>query len=400
MLRKLLVMIFFIIFIVPLVYAANDFFAYSDSKISVCSCGEVIEKKIFITNGDVDNFFVIEKSGSGSDFVQVYPSSFELKQGEQAAISEFISTPCVQGNYGLELKLRTDTNLLKVINQDIVSSACNNVGIRLIYKNDTGCRCNVLAYVFNVSNTGNYDENYFFSVDKYSEYANFVPDSVKIRPGSGFIVNLLMVPDCSALLGEFNFVVTSQKSNFAVKYPLKANINSSCKSNMPLYRPKNVTLSKYLSDSLLYFPLVVILLVLLLLFFKRRSGPKKVSEEPRHYPWENKFAGRNAAIEEPKRQVNWIAIIALLVVVALIVFLLSRLYYSLNWSLPYFNSSSTNITMPAGPVLNQTASSDELSKIKGWLSSYFVYFLIGVVILVAIIAVIELVNLRRQPKKE
>ncbi len=390
MLRKLLLMVFFLIAFVALASASNDFFAYSDSAISVC-CGEVVEKPVFITNGDFDNIFVIEKSGTGSDFIQVYPTAFELRSGEQAVVSEFIKAPC--GNYDVQLSISTDTNLLKVLKQEIVSSPCNNVGIKLVYRNDTGCRCNVLAYVFNVSNTGSYEENYFFSVDTFSDYAVFVPESIRLPPAKSTVVNLLLVPDCSDLLGDFSFVVMTEKSNFAIKYPLSANINSSCKTNMPLYQSKSSPLSKYLVDSLLFFPIVIILLAVILFLIRKF---RQIKPRQAHYPWERRFSYKEGVKPSYFRTLLWIA--ALFVIVALIVFFLFKLFLA-NGVSPLLNVSQefTKIPEPVSEV-NITDNADS-SGIAGWISDYFVYFLVGIVVLVAIIAAIELFRLRKETKK-
>ncbi|MBI2133577.1 hypothetical protein HYU11_02750 [Candidatus Woesearchaeota archaeon] len=373
--KSLFLFLFFISFY-QLVSASNDFVAYSDSTIGLC-CSEPLERFLFITNGDFENFFTIEASGPASRYVAFSPDAFLLKPGEKAVISEFVNVPCERGTFELVVRIRTDTNLVKEFRQVIESSPCNNVGIRLVYRNDTGCRCNVLAYVFNVSNAGSYSERYKFSVSSFSDYALFIPEDVELEPGMGAIVNLVMTPECSASSGSFDFVSRAERSGFAGAYPLRMNINSSCRTDFPLYEKKR-DFSRLLLDSLIYFPVVIIVLALLVFIILRaRRNKDETIRSDKKYSWESRFRSVQA-----EKRFDFGRLLLLL----LAVFVLAAIVFVSYRALSGSNADLSGFAAPFKAIFGRGAA---------FLSSYFVYVLLGIIILVVVISVIELLRLKK-----
>ncbi|MBI2142016.1 hypothetical protein HYU15_00825 [Candidatus Woesearchaeota archaeon] len=283
--------------------AVNDFTAYASPGITACGCGTA-EGSITVRNtGDFENLFVISASGEAAEFVSIFPQSFTLKPGEQETVHEFVSAPCgaeKEKSYELGVDIRTDTNLQKAISQKVIVSGCSNIALALSYQNNTGCRCNKLAYVFTLNNTGSYAETYRFSVDRLSRQASITPRETTLGPGNYETVRLSLTPDCGQETAYFNFAASAGKSGFTASMPLRIVINDSCYgvANYTAASGKMPGTEKY-AVLLLYLPLAILfILAALFAAVTLSKAPKpaprgerieKAKAKPRHYPWEQRF---------------------------------------------------------------------------------------------------------------
>ncbi|MBI2651719.1 hypothetical protein HYX01_04565, partial [Candidatus Woesearchaeota archaeon] len=120
----------FFIFVLLLILASfvsakEDYAASSLSSVELCPCSNQIYAVNVQNTGTEASSYTVSAAGNAAKWVKITPEKLVLNAGQNGKFSVLVNSECsIEGNYNLEIYLRTDKSLTKLIKQKLAFSKC------------------------------------------------------------------------------------------------------------------------------------------------------------------------------------------------------------------------------------------------------------------------------------
>ena len=166
-----------------LLQAAQGFTAvFPQQQFAACDC-EPVTGSFTITNTAAQaQLFRIEAAGPASAWLRLPGAQFRLAAGQAAEIPFQIQSPCaIQGDYGLELVVRTPTEA-KRYPLDIAISRCPNIAVAMEKSSAAICSGDTAVFSAAITNTRSFPESYTLSLTDFQDTATASFTSATIAP--------------------------------------------------------------------------------------------------------------------------------------------------------------------------------------------------------------------------
>jgi len=193
-------------------YASASSFSVSSniSTNTVCpSSTIVIEETVSSSSAGA---FTITNSGSASSFTTTVPTGFWLDADQVQSIYSYItpSSKIAPGKYTLEITIDKDGEI-KTVEHEIIVENCHSTSVNVEPETQKICSCEKKTIALNISNNGNYLENYKINVEgPAAKWVNLSSDTLTIDRHSSKTIEAYVYTPCDVEGNyEINFVVKS-----------------------------------------------------------------------------------------------------------------------------------------------------------------------------------------------
>ncbi len=209
--------------------AAEDFNVVS-YKQNIFSCEYNLNHvdTLFVQNtGLFAHSYEIMHEGNAGEWAIAIPNNFILAPGESAVVYVYVTSPIgIKGSYDLITRVKSEENIVKRLEQDIVIDKCVNSKTTTEYSEINTCPGRTISFPINVENTGSFDEKYSFYTDKDMGALTFSSNNFILDPNGKLDVYVyLQLP--SELYGEhyLNLFTEAEASGIVTKLPIFLNIS-------------------------------------------------------------------------------------------------------------------------------------------------------------------------------
>jgi hypothetical protein len=405
--------VIFIAIFAPAAYAAD---------IDSCSC-DLIHGQVEVKNsGSAVSPYHMTLSGSASNWASITDTDLLLLPGESKMVDYFLNPGCgVSGWYGLDFIIQHDGQT-ETQSQGFNLMKCPQFQVSFADITKTGCRCSQFIYEFSITNKGDVANTFNFEMEPYAQYAKVSANPIVVLPGKQVRAYVNVTPACS-IGGNTSFIarIVSQNTQSKAETPILMEImDCGLTYNTTTSTKNNILVPVIAMSTVMYFLLFILLLALLYWTGLARSFYRRVHfSEPK--------AVRRKQRTDFRTLFRIIGILIILIVLAVLIITYVREYpptiyknistnKTANASLPAKPIANKTIPAPVNKIVsaptNKTISSSinktnatgnlsniiridgaALSKAASWLKDvvilYYVYILLGFILLSVLIVVLN-----------
>ena len=208
---KKLGLVLLFLFILPIAFASDSYTFYSGAELdSVCSRSTGLYTDVIQNDGDSVLDFSVSSSGSAAAFATTVPTGFSLYPGEIKNIYTYITPMSSVGVGNYVLKIDTNANgISKSISHNVVVGDCYEYSFDVLDTQKSICPCEDEKFGFQVTNLGEYLENYELSVEgAYSGDVVLSQNTLSLTPGESKVIYAYVQSSCESEAGDYEFSVT------------------------------------------------------------------------------------------------------------------------------------------------------------------------------------------------
>ncbi|MBT6995053.1 hypothetical protein HN953_00315 [Candidatus Woesearchaeota archaeon] len=209
--NKKLGLVLLFLFILPIAFASDSYTFYSGAELdSVCPRSTGLYSDVIENDGDVLLDFSVSSSGSAAAFATTVPTGFTLYPGEIKNIYTYV-TPMSSvgvGNYVLQIDANAN-GISKSISHNIAVGDCYEYSFDVLDTQKSICPCEDEKFGFQVTNLGEYLENYELSVEgAHSGDVVLSQNTLSLTPGETKVIYAYVQSSCESEAGDYEFSVT------------------------------------------------------------------------------------------------------------------------------------------------------------------------------------------------
>jgi PGF-pre-PGF domain-containing protein len=205
-----------IILLVPLAFAfTEDFQVVGPQEITVSDCVSSEAGIIKVVNtGNVPSGYSLTVSGSASRFVSLGPINFVLEPGQSQNILSYLTVPCgAEKEYDLNIHVSTVLDTKKVLSQKVFVEKVRNIGLLPVEYSKKIKPCGTASYIFNLTNTGSFDETYMVTFQEpLGKYVQVNFNQITLAAGQTVPLQIYSVLPCS-IYGNYTIPFTVKAIN-------------------------------------------------------------------------------------------------------------------------------------------------------------------------------------------
>lgn len=235
MMKRLLLLLVFILTLTSAFALSEDFIASAPSTIIDANACTLLNTPLTITNnGDITSTYFISVEGKAAPWVDYAGDFFVLEKGQSKTIPLFINLPCkIEGEFDLKTIITTGFDNSKVLEQTLVVK--NPVNLNVVQKtlNKVVEPCTPSAFEFEIQNTGVYTESYQISILDSPQYATVSKDVVILEPTQKEKIYTYLNPSCDVYgVQNIELVTKADKSGYEARTPFSLGIKQTYDYNI------------------------------------------------------------------------------------------------------------------------------------------------------------------------
>jgi len=169
--------------------ASTDYGSYS-----LCSCSDVVYK-VDVTNDDSYlSDYKISFQGDLKNFVTSTPDFLRLKPGQKGEFYVFVKLPCNwYGDKILQTTITSNTDS-KTFSQNFNLEKCETIETELRSFSEDSCQCENFDYSLLLKNPSEFEEEYTFNIEGMENVT--LPENVTLNAGRSTLLTVSLSPPC------------------------------------------------------------------------------------------------------------------------------------------------------------------------------------------------------------
>ncbi len=215
--------------------AVAQFYAASGpATYNVCAYASYMDSLTIRNQGNLPDTYdikVISDNPIITDWIMVSQPTLTLEEGEEATVVIYTKTPAgVEGSFSYSIEIASTYDSLKTIEKNVAVQECTNIQLATRYTSQETCPCSTAVYVFDLENSGAFDEQYILWLEGVdSEVYELSEYYVALAAGEHKTIYGYVRLPCF-MYGNFDFELQAESTNtkYEAMLPLSLNIEQAC----------------------------------------------------------------------------------------------------------------------------------------------------------------------------